>query len=297
MKNPQIIIEGEFNEDFVRSALLEIYLKDEMPGSVEYIVFLDNASNFEKIIKYIPVEARKKIKSVYSSDPTSLSITYKHFDIIIISVTSKEEQYLKTNRKALSGLLMHELMHLKQRRHGLDTKIERDGKKEIRKIASKVITLDYPKKEVEDAFFEVFEACSYMLKEIYDNLEIVRKGEGSFILEDYSNLYKKKTTPFFFDSIGKIKAKKDIETLKKAFIYETNLMSVVIPFTLLAKKGSIPAKKFIQHIRNYYESSIFEIAGNFTEIIEYAINHFSWAPSYRRKIFNLVFEEFYKLIS
>lgn len=296
MNTPTIIIEGGFKEDFVRSALLEIYLRDEMPGSVEYIAFIDKPEQFDKVLKYIPQIARKKIADIYFAAPTSLSLTYKNFDIIIVSVTSPEEGYLKTNRKALSGLLFHELMHLKQRRRGLDTKIENDGKKELDKIATKMLKLDYPKEELENMLIEVFDSTVHTLKEIYDNMELVQLGIGEFPLEDHINLYKKKAFPYFYESIKKAKQNNQIDQIKKAFLYELNLMAAVIPFSKLAEKGNIDARKFIKHMRDYYESAIYEISGEFSGLITYSLTNFSWSPSFRRSFFRRIFNLCYDLM-
>ena len=56
-----------------------------------------------------------------------MSITSGKFDLIIISISSKTENYLKTNSEALQGVISHELMHIVQRRKGLDRKVRADA--------------------------------------------------------------------------------------------------------------------------------------------------------------------------
>ncbi len=289
MTAPKLLILGKFNEDFLRSALLEIYLKDKMPGSVEYIVFLDEKHQFEKVEKILPKKAKSKISKLYYSDPTSLSITYKNFDIIVISL-SKEESYLKSNRKAMSGLLMHELEHTRQRRKGLETKIEKEGKKELKKSYSKAIKMNYKKEDIEFLFSNVYEACCHVLREIYVNIELINRGLGGYVLEDHQNLYKKKQNPFFYETIKKAKEKNQMQQILKAFLYELNLMAAVIPFTKFAEKGNKKAKNFIKHLQKNFEAPIYEISSDFTEIINYSLDNFSWTPKFRRTFFRKIFK-------
>ena len=122
-----LTIKGNIKEDMVKSALLDIYLKWKIPDSIEEILVIDEAKHFGTISRRIPHDLRAEFRETYFEDPTSMSITAGDFDLIVISITNKNEQYLKRNPLALQGIIAHELMHIEQRRRGLDIEIRKNG--------------------------------------------------------------------------------------------------------------------------------------------------------------------------
>jgi hypothetical protein len=293
----QLTIKGKFDKNYVESAMLEVYLKWGIPKNVEHILVIDNPLYFKYIEKFIPKTARKEFVAAYKNDPTSMSLTYGTFDLIVISISLKEEKYLKTNKKALVGLLAHELMHITQRRKGLDRAIRADAIRAFTKFEPKLRKLKIAQPVVADFYASIGESANFTLKDIYDNFELIDDGMGEYILEDYWNLYmagKRFSKPKFYsvkDSDYKL-----IEHIKQAIDFELNLISAISPFVKMARAGNKKATKLVNFIAKNYEVNIGEVANAYDDVIQYSINNFKWSGQYRRKFFTIVFKRAFYLL-
>ncbi|MBT3582468.1 hypothetical protein HN924_01595 [Candidatus Woesearchaeota archaeon] len=226
-----------------------------------------------------------------------MSLTYGTFDLIVISISLKEEKYLKTNKKALVGLLAHELMHIKQRRKGLDRAIRADAIRAFTKFEPKLRKLKIAQPVIADFYASIGESANFTLKDIYDNFELIDDGMGEYILEDYWNLYiagKRFSKPKFYsvnDSDYKL-----IEHIKQAIDFELNLISAISPFVKMARAGNKKATKLVNFIAKNYEVNIGEVANAYDDVIQYSINDFKWSGQYRRKFFTIVFKRAFYLL-
>jgi hypothetical protein len=293
-----LTIKGNFDDDYVESALKELDEKIKIPRNVEQILIIDNPKYYKVIEPHIPKEARKEFRKAYQEDPTSMSLTYDKFDLIIISVSLKEEAYLKHNKKAFIGLLAHELMHITQRRRHLDRSIRADAIKTFKKFEPKLRNLPISQPIIADFFASIGESANFTLKDIYDNFELINKGMGDYILEDYWNLYTKNKRfikPIFYSDDDT--AYKLIKNVKSAIDFELNLISAIVPFVRMARNGDKRAKKLVEYIADNYEVNINEVANAYDEVIQYAIKNFRWRSDFRQGFFRLVFKRALYLLS
>ena len=74
---------------------MDIYLKWKIPDNIEEILIIDDKKTLFYHIKEFSKIYEKEFKETYMNDPTSLSITAGDFDLIILSITQPNEQYLK----------------------------------------------------------------------------------------------------------------------------------------------------------------------------------------------------------
>ena len=287
----ELIIQGNLDEQFIKSAMLELYLKQGIPKNVEYILVIDNPKYYKIIEPKIPREARAEFRKAYKTDPTSMALTYGVFDLIIISISTQEEAYLKTNKKALVGLMGHELMHIKQRRRNLDRSVRADAIRAFSKFEPQLHKIKIPQKILADFFATIGESANFTLKDIYDNFQLIDEGMGDYILEDYWNLYKsggRFSKPIFYST--KDSNYKLIEHIREAIDFELNLISAIAPFVKMARSGNERAKKLVEFIATNYEVNISEVANEYDDVIQYAIDSFAWTSAYRQKYFTLIFK-------
>ena len=183
-----LTIKGNFNEHYIKATILDIYLKWKIPDNIEEILIIDDKKHFSTISKRIPQKFRKEFKETYMNDPTSLSITAGDFDLIIISITQPNEQYLKKNKKALEGLIAHELMHVELRRMGFDYDVEKLADNALKNFIKSNFKRG-EKKEYYNIFNEIKNQCTYVIKDIITNLNLIDVGMGDEMFEDYYNYY------------------------------------------------------------------------------------------------------------
>ena len=226
-----------------------------------------------------------------------MSLTYKRFDLVIINV-SKEEHYLKTDKKALIGLVAHELMHISQRRRNLDVQVRKDAIATFKKFSPKLAKLKYPRKKINNLFAEVGRAANLTLKDVYANFELIDIGMGDYILEDFYSLYMTKKacpTPKFYTDL-KETAKKDLDAIRDAIVFEIDLLSVIISFIKMGRYGSRKAKQLLDYLGDCYEINIPEIANGFDDVIQYTAGKLAWTSQFRQKYFRMIFNRVYELI-
>ncbi len=300
-----LTIKGHLNQNYIKSAILDVYLLWGIPTHIEEILVVDDPKYFKSIQQRIPLKYRKEFKMAYKLDPTSMSVTAGVFDLIIISISKDHEGYLKHNKKALIGLIAHELMHIQQRRKGLDTEIRNDAIRAFKKFSPKLKKLPYDQRKLADLYASIGENANFTLKDIYDNAALIDAGMGDYILEDYFHLYDIANKhgvrpPQFYKNLRKAE-KIHLDWVTDAINFELNLMSAIIPFIYMAKKGrkeeNKQAKRLVQFVNKHYEAGIPEIAIAMDPAIQFAAKQKpEWSSRYRQKYFTLIFENIYKLL-
>ncbi len=298
-----LTIRGNIRPEFVKAALFDIYLKWRIPGNIEELLVIDDPIYFKEIEKRIPKKLRKEFKEVYFEDPTSMSITSGKFDLIIISISSTTEKYLRTNSKALQGVMSHELMHVVQRRQGLDRKIRSDAIRAYKEFAPRVKKLyeDMDKSHVDQIFAEVGRQANFVLKDIYANDAIIKLGLGDGILADYSNYYAIKGK--VLSSVGYVKTghkkiqKKIGKDIYSSVNYMLGLMPVIVPFERWYLKDKNRATKAIlTYISSNYERRMKHLSNEMTPVINYSIKNLRDTSTFRKNYFKKIFQVTEKLI-
>lgn len=293
---------GDLDINYVQAALLEVFLLWRIPSNIEEILVIDDPAHYSKIEKYIPKEIRKEFREAYAEDPTSMSLTWKKFDLIIISISKRDEAYLKKDKMALTGLFAHELMHIDLRRRGLDTQIRKDAIEAFKIFSPKLNRLtQYSTKEVVKLFSQVGRVANFVLKDIYANSKLIDLGLGPYLLSDYKGLYgSKKTCPtniFSYD----LKKKTDItlEQARPAFVFELQLLPAIVPFIRMYrqhKSKQKEVKELVDYIGDCYEINAKEIAKAYDKLIQFAADNVKDTPQFRRKFYSMLFNIIYDII-
>ena len=294
----------------VKSAILDIYLNWKIPDSIEEILVIDDAKHFGTISRRIPHDLRAEFRETYFEDPTSMSITAGDFDLIVISITNKNEQYLKRNPLALQGIIAHELMHIEQRRRGLDIEIRKNGTEAFNEFKPKLKKLykKYPKKDVDLIFAEIGRQANFTLKDLYANEELINVGLGEAMLEDYTQYYLNQKTMkqanlnfnkyYNSESCSGISKKKCKEIFQASFqrsvgaavIFELGLLPVIIPFgKVWLKNGNRKIKRLLNFIGDNYGIHIPDIAKSFDPLIKYSFNNLKTNKFYQKRFFKTAF--------
>jgi hypothetical protein len=308
-----LTIKGNFNEHYIKATILDIYLKWKIPDNIEEILIIDDKKHFSTISKRIPQKFRKEFKETYMNDPTSLSITAGDFDLIIISITQPNEQYLKKNKKALEGLIAHELMHVELRRMGFDYDVEKLADNALKNFIKSNFKRG-EKKEYYNIFNEIKNQCTYVIKDIITNLNLIDVGMGDEMFEDYYNYYINqktlKTANLNINSVknsnicSNLSKKKCNEIYKKqlgidvgtSILFELSLLPVIIPYGKeWINKGTRKYKKLINFIGDNYEILVRDIAEDMDKLIKMSFNS-KFDKKYFQHFYDDVFKIAYKRI-
>ena len=308
-----LTIKGNFNEHYIKATILDIYLKWKIPDNIEEILIIDDKKHFSTISKRIPQKFRKEFKETYMNDPTSLSITAGDFDLIIISITQPNEQYLKKNKKALEGLIAHELMHVELRRMGFDYDVEKLADNALKNFIKSNFKRG-EKKEYYNIFNEIKNQCTYVIKDIITNLNLIDVGMGDEMFEDYYNYYINqktlKTANLNINSVknsnicSNLSKKKCNEIYKKqlgidvgtSILFELSLLPVIIPYGKeWINKGTRKYKKLINFIGDNYEILVRDIAEDMDKLIKMSFNS-KFDKKYFQHFYYYIFKIAYKRI-
>ena len=308
-----LTIKGNFNEHYIKATILDIYLKWKIPDNIEEILIIDDKKHFSTISKRIPQKFRKEFKETYMNDPTSLSITAGDFDLIIISITQPNEQYLKKNKKALEGLIAHELMHVELRRMGFDYDVEKLADNALKNFIKSNFKRG-EKKEYYNIFNEIKNQCTYVIKDIITNLNLIDVGMGDEMFEDYYNYYINqktlKTANLNINSVknsnicSNLSKKKCNEIYKKqlgidvgtSILFELSLLPVIIPYGKeWINKGTRKYKKLINFIGDNYEILVRDIAEDMDKLIKMSFNS-KFDKKYFQHFYDNIFKIAYKRI-
>tara|TARA_Y100000289_G_scaffold20992_1_gene20236 strand:+ start:3348 stop:4295 length:948 start_codon:yes stop_codon:yes gene_type:complete len=308
-----LTIKGNFNEHYIKATILDIYLKWKIPDNIEEILIIDDKKHFSTISKRIPKKFRKEFKETYMNDPTSLSITAGDFDLIIISITQPNEQYLKKNKKALEGLIAHELMHVELRRMGFDYDVEKLADNALKNFIKSNFKRG-EKKEYYNIFNEIKNQCTYVIKDIITNLNLIDVGMGDEMFEDYYNYYINqktlKTANLNINSVknsnicSNLSKKKCNEIYKKqlgidvgtSILFELSLLPVIIPYGKeWINKGTRKYKKLINFIGDNYEILVRDIAEDMDKLIKMSFNS-KFDKKYFQHFYDYIFKIAYKRI-
>lgn len=298
-----LTIRGNIRPEFVKAALFDIYLKWRIPGNIEELLVIDDPKYFREIEKRIPVKLRKEFRETYFEDPTSMSITAGKFDLIIISISSTTEKYLRTNSKALQGVMSHELMHVVQRRRGLDRKVRADAIRAYKEFVPKVkkLYMHMDKTHVDQIFAEVGRQANFVLKDLYANDEIIKLGLGDGILADYSNYYviKGKTlSSVNYVKSGHKKIRRKVgKDIYSSINYILGLMPVIIPFERWYLKDKNRATRaMLNYISANYELKMKHLSKEMAPVINYSIKNLRDTSTFRKSYFKKIFQVTEKLI-
>ena len=287
-------VRARIDKKFVESAVDKATKLIKPPKNLKVFI-IDKVNQCPFVAADLKGFGQKAYEKFCRTEKTSMSVTTDDHEHVIVFIT-KDDAYLRTNKTALIGTLIHELMHTYQRRKKIDDKIFDDLNYVYSKWWPKFRKLDYNKKELRKAILDILDEAGYALKDIYDNRELIRKGLGKYILEDYSNLYGGSRTcpkPLEFQKLhGAVRKRLDI--LPKVMNFQVSLLAVVIPFEMWHKKK---AEHMADRLERCYGISLTKVTYEFDDLINFVKKNYGWEKSFRRKFFNMIMQKTYSLLT
>ncbi len=217
------------------------------------------------------------IHACNSSIPFSYHTKNKNFIVLF----SKNGSAIITNKKALMGLLFHEIEHLHQIVRGTTKGIQKEHALQMKK-------LERFKGEKKEIAKRVVENATLLLKDLYTNTQLVKEGFSDYLIEYYQtrfNAQKSCPAPQFYRNFKK-EADKNPWIVETVLKFEFALLSVSLPVMSLDKKKANILKK---DISKCYEINIQEIVKRCHLITETYKSHFT-RKDFNKRYFSKVFE-------
>lgn len=285
----------------VRGSLPSKYLIDtvqklqhviKVPRNAEFYFFASE-SDGEDLIASLHKHAQKAMRYVLLEERNSFSYNHRGRKIIVVLVDRK--QYLLTNKKALLGLLLHEMMHIKQQDRGLYIYIKNAFEQTFLKNERLLNKLHYQKKKIQSLFNIVGSTSILLLKDLFANSELIAASKGKYLLEYYrAELLNRKTCPrpVFYDKF-KEAAQKNLDVIAIAFEFEFALLATLLPFQKYADKK---AETLVRHINRCYEMNVQEIARKCHELIYLYLHEFAYDEKFAKRFLNAIFNKVYLLL-
>jgi hypothetical protein len=287
----ELIVDGVPEEPF-RRAFKAVRKRfpdlDDLPNLKVYAV--SEGKELDLPLTDIPSEVAYKFQKILESADTSFFYGDENQNLVVIRITSEIEFILKNNL-ALRGLLAHELIHALQRFRGLDRDVKRCYIAVANEMAPLLDELDYDEESVMKLINSIGVTSILVLKDLYVDDEMIRKGLTRELLNYYSGLFgvRKKTCPLpKFKKIieGKKISEEDFPYIVDALNFELQLLPTWLPFE---KINSKVARKLKKHIEKCYEADLGWIAKHFHEIIVLYMTEFSNTCKFHRDYYRLIF--------
>jgi hypothetical protein len=292
-----VVIKGRVDKEFVERALRKVDKLIGIPEGVNILVF-DNPKYCTHAAERVSKAAGRAFVRMCKEDKTSMSLTYGSYDIVIIHIT-KVESYMRHNFKALVGTMLHEVMHTIERRKGLDLNVRDDAIAAYEEFLDEMPKLPYPPKVIADLFASIGRDANHVLKDVYVNTELVKRGLGDYVFEDYYNLYSHKgrcPAPVFYQDLKK-DIKKDVTLVRDVIDFELTLFSILAPFLLEGDEGVLRARKLFKQIAECYEVNIAEVAYLLDPTLRYLGEKLKDTSRFRKAYFKKVFRATLRLLT
>ncbi len=258
------------------------------------IYFVRDFKKCSLILRKIPRSLQKTFKEICEIKRVSFYFNDGKKDLIIVNLQGRD--FLLRNKRALIGLLLHEVIHFVQSKRGLYKRINRsfnDGFKKNMKVLNR---LRYSKKKTRSLFNKIGLISNLLLKDLYGNTELIKRGLGNYLLEYYYKEFSVRKVcprPVFYDKFKRA-VKRNVNIIEDAFEFEFALLSVVLPFDKLDDRK---AKELKKHISRCYELNINEIARKCRELVDLYSNEFSESSDFQKKFFAAIFAKVYYLLN
>jgi hypothetical protein len=269
------------------------------------IVFSDIKNNKE-VVNYLsksnlPKKEIDGLKQFFDdSFQTSFSYGYGNTEFVFIRLNKSSKFLEPENYNALKGLIIHELLHSVQRQRGLEVRLRNsltfslDFFSELASIIPEGI---FDREEVINFLKQVSQFALFALKDIYVNVELIKRGFSEFIIE----LYKTElgfdepdqiTTPEFEIPFQKGEIKiKDLNEFARAYNYTVSLIPVWLPMMVLEDDSRFysPSRKLKHFIFDKYYINPSLITREMWHIENIFLTSFSFSKSFHLKWFGAIF--------
>lgn len=285
-----VIFRGRFDKNHFLSAIHMV--KGIHPPQNTKLYIIDSIDSCPTIAPDLPRVQKIIFKRFCDKERISFSYSFGKYEIVIIWVTPDKE-FLRTNKRAVAGLIAHELMHTVLRKKGLDKQLVDSYLSSYESNYSILNAIEMPRPRLRSMFDKIGSEAVMTLKEIYANSELIKRGYGDLLLEYY--MYKTggdKFCPIPMFYTGGVRSA-TLNEIENGVLFQLALFPARIPFQ---KYDKPKAKRLIAHIEECYERGISEISREFNEVIVLTLEDFEPTPAFQKEFYSTVFMKVYKLL-
>ena len=166
----------------------------KIPNNVVFYI-IHNKSDCISAINKLTAESKKEFINLCKKE---VSFSYVHDNIHYIIIDLKNEDYLLYDRDALTGLILHELMHIKTPDY-FDKRMISD----LKKVIYINIKKSRVKKKDSNVIFDIMKHSMMLLKDLYVNERLMQMDLGNYLMRYYYQYFLK-----YIEDNSNIKIKK-----------------------------------------------------------------------------------------
>ncbi len=257
---------------------------EDVPRLDIRIYICENGEYAIKRLSELDIDDRTKAELIdYSEEKIPFSVSDDTSDYVFIFI-SGDNEYLKWNRSAFSGLLAHEVMHAIQRRAGIEDEI----KKGLKRIAGIVKRISEEINMDEGSIEDILRIAILSLKDIFAEKRIISLSFLDDYLEHLYNVVGVKRfcpMPEFGDG--------EMENLVEKIKFELQMMSIWLP---LVNIEHTKAREILKHVETCYEVNLSDIAKRFRILEVLYTTKFSMTSDFVSEFLISVLRVVYQLV-
>ena len=272
----------------VRSALREAERLIPAPPNLRVLAVGRRSGTFAKVSACIPPAGRGQFGKLWHGN--SLAFYYRFQEPFLVVFYTRQNAYLRRNRNAFVGLLLHEMTHAVLDAQGVHRQLDRQFKAFVRRIDH----LRHPRMEtLYPVLADVGSIAKLALKELYMVAWLVQRGRGDYLLENYREVFPadRCPRPLFYRSR---KSLQDPETFRLTFEFTLSMLAILLP---LERLQSSAADEFLGHMEECYLVNLGEMIALFKPLRNLIRKRFSYGEGFQRAYFDAVFKAMLALIS
>ncbi|HLC72768.1 MAG TPA: hypothetical protein VJH37_04240 [Candidatus Nanoarchaeia archaeon] len=284
---------GNFDQLYFLRVLKQIQRHIAVPRDI-HLYILNDKSGYKTIVQHLPPSEKSSFKRVCTTERVSFSYHRNKQRLIVITINTSNA-YLLRDRQALTGLLIHELIHLEHMRVGLYTLLQQSYKK-VFSLYVQLLT-NLRQKHLLPILDHIGQNALLLLKDLYTNGAVIKRGFSHELLRYYDHTFSLKKTcprPVFYEQLRR-EVQKDPKVLQIVFAFEFALLSVILPFKKYKERH---AKELLKHISRCYNLNMRETLRKCGPFIDYYLDHYT-KPSrdFQEKYFHLIFTKIIELLT
>src|SRR3990172_2722324 len=272
----ELIVHGKLNNKYFRQVHGQLQKLMPVPDYIEKMVITDHSKHTQKFFKDFPKTVGKQFSHEFEQARTSMAFTHKEIEVILI-LTSKTNNYIKKNVAACIGTMAHEVTHVLHKKEGLNDYMDKCFEANFKDYYKELAKLKISDKDKSAFAATLGIISSDVLKDLYMIQELVSRGLGDYVLEDYYRQMAKPIKPPIFYKNFKTATRAQILA---AINFELSVLTGVLPFEAYPNPK---AKKLVQYIHAKYEKNIPEIVREFLALDRLYDEEFSWSWAFQKK--------------
>ncbi len=273
---------------------------------IDLTVVFSDIKKTEKVLDFVdtidlPSKEINGLKEFFKHPfQTSFSYGFKNKEFVFIRV-EKSSPILETkNKEAFSGLIIHEILHSVQRQRGMEIRLNNSlvfSLDFFTELASLIPPGVFKKDNMIIFLKEISQISLFALKDIYVNIEMMKRGMESPLLKFYKielGFYESnKISPPHFDTPfekGEIRIQ-DLNEFGRAFNFTISLIPVWLPSIILGEESvDYDSSRELKHFifdKYYVNPSL--ITREMWQLENIFLTSFSFSKSFHVKWFGAIF--------